>query len=275
MFTPCGSPKVPAPKLSLRKTEAIIERCLLLYVTFSIDSDDDCAGFGTHGRNVRPTGASGHETSGLPFSSMEFDSTALKYHNACSLHFTKHGVKPPQVQASSLSSSLPNMPFAARSDKEQCAEALPCPSRSPPSIPPSGLEQTRSQGPIRNQDNERANRQSVFQPLEDYIIGCFRNSHNLNGSFAFPRAAAPIRSVSEGTLTATDQESRTVDSRKPDEDVFELDAKTLLLADVAENGSTCRALLDVNTILNQLSSLVARALSSGYETASAYASSVR
>ncbi|KAL8971973.1 MAG: hypothetical protein Q9183_000796 [Haloplaca sp. 2 TL-2023] len=90
---------------------------------------------------------------------------------------------------------------------------------------------------IGAKDNGRANRQSVFQPLEDYIIGCFRNGHNLNGSFAFPKAAAPIRSVSEGTLNAPDQENRTLDSRKPDGDAFELDAKTLLLADVAENGT--------------------------------------
>ncbi|KAL8945238.1 MAG: hypothetical protein Q9211_000248 [Gyalolechia sp. 1 TL-2023] len=92
------------------------------------------------------------------------------------------------------------------------------------------------QSPQRAQNEENNVSHTVFRLVEDYIVECFCTCDTLNKSFLSPRPAAPKRSVSEGTETGMFQPSK---SREDHEDFFdlELDAKTLLLGDVAENGA--------------------------------------
>ena len=77
---------------------------------------------------------------------------------------------------------------------------------------------------------------SYFRPLEDHINASFRNAECLNASFVTGRLSHAERARSEGFVS-------TVRKAQPDslppsasEAFSELDQKTLLLADVAENG---------------------------------------
>ncbi|KAL8710334.1 MAG: hypothetical protein Q9220_005104 [cf. Caloplaca sp. 1 TL-2023] len=78
---------------------------------------------------------------------------------------------------------------------------------------------------------------SVFRPLENYIIHCFRSCENLNNAFRVARPTPPKRCFSDGTAPAISRECGTLGLRNEEEKIFEPDAKTLLLGDVAENGA--------------------------------------
>ncbi|KAL8926063.1 MAG: hypothetical protein Q9172_001942 [Xanthocarpia lactea] len=101
-----------------------------------------------------------------------------------------------------------------------------------------GIPELRSaKGPKMEQKHDNASGNSVFRPMEDYIIRHFGSCVSLNESFCFLKPPVPLRSVSEGTMTASHQIHLPLELDKPGDDIFELDGKTLLLGDVAENGA--------------------------------------
>lgn len=111
----------------------------------------------------------------------------------------------------------------------------PSPSREPPPPPPqspSGKISGNTAGDTQHylQDPSR----SIFRPLENYIIACFTSVECLNKSFLTYRSPHLHRAASEGRAIEPSNSLRldgTVGNPYP-----ELDAKTLLLGDFAENG---------------------------------------
>jgi E3 ubiquitin-protein ligase HECTD2 len=78
---------------------------------------------------------------------------------------------------------------------------------------------------------------TVFKPLEDYILTCFGSFECINNSFTTLRLNIGPRAASEGTKRDTPARSSDRQARTEDTQLSELDAKTLLLGDFAENGS--------------------------------------
>ncbi|KAI9697257.1 MAG: putative E3 ubiquitin-protein ligase [Candelina mexicana] len=100
---------------------------------------------------------------------------------------------------------------------------------------PDPAMQDRPRPPTRQHTNH------IFKPLENYLVASFSCSECLNSSFTPRRPGAPPRAASEGTTQAFHIKSR---SQNEDCDPMNnmaslpnLDAKTLLLGDFAENGS--------------------------------------
>ncbi|KAL8818194.1 MAG: hypothetical protein Q9223_003119 [Gallowayella weberi] len=114
-------------------------------------------------------------------------------------------------------------------------EALDYPARSPP-VSCSSTKQSADTRPRIEQSTSKFDSHSVFRPLEDYIISSLRTCDCLNDSFTFSKPAAPVRSISEGAMNSLPQGPPFSEMQNGD-DIFELDAKTLLLGDVAENGA--------------------------------------
>lgn len=142
----------------------------------------------------------------------------------------------PHSHASLLSSSLPLL----QADSSVRLELNTLPSLPDSNSPlPSGIKQLNGQGYQYDGDHENSVNNSIFRMAEEYIVRCFRTCDTLNESFLTCRPPAPQRSVSEGTMTALYRSPHTSDARLNHEDIFELDAKTLLLGDVAENGGSC------------------------------------
>ena len=105
------------------------------------------------------------------------------------------------------------------------------PNRRPPPLP-TAAPLVKSGGPKLFQDPPHL----IFRPLERYIITCFTSIDCLNRSFLISKPAAISRAASEGRacpvgLKALSDESTDINNPLP-----ELDAKTLLLGDFAENG---------------------------------------
>jgi E3 ubiquitin-protein ligase HECTD2 len=84
---------------------------------------------------------------------------------------------------------------------------------------------------------KRANTtKNLFKPLEDYIITSFGSFECINSSFSTARPHIVPRAASEGTKQS--MASPPSERYAPNEtQMSEMDAKTLLLGDVAENGS--------------------------------------
>ncbi|KAL8738655.1 MAG: hypothetical protein Q9181_000601 [Wetmoreana brouardii] len=142
----------------------------------------------------------------------------------------------PHTRSPKLSTSLPNLTLRAGSVSTPFTQKLPSPPSSRQPSPQSGSTQHCSQKPEAALDSEKVISHTVFQRVEEYITGCFQHCDCLNESFSYPKPAAPTRSVSEGAANALQQAHQKSDRPGRGEDIFELDAKTLLLGDVAENG---------------------------------------
>ncbi|OAX82830.1 hypothetical protein ACJ72_02822 [Emergomyces africanus] len=77
---------------------------------------------------------------------------------------------------------------------------------------------------------------SIFRPLENYLMASFNGCDILNSSFSTVRTHRP-RMGSEGNQPSTNLSPDTASNPFTSPPIFQLDAKTILLSDIAENGS--------------------------------------
>lgn len=107
---------------------------------------------------------------------------------------------------------------------------------SSPKLTPDELDQRRHQDRIK----------SIFRPLEDYIVANFGDFHCLNSSFSTLRPAATGRTRSESNIVTPPPEPTEDFHPSPMEGLSGLDAKTLLIGDIGENGSWWTGKVDRN-----------------------------
>ena len=95
------------------------------------------------------------------------------------------------------------------------------------------LSRSSNKGDVQIKQDSR---KYIFLNLETYIISCFAGVECLNASFMTYRPSQPLRTASEGAVTRQAANPKS-DDLCEDNIVFpDLDAKTLLLGDFAENG---------------------------------------
>ena len=138
-------------------------------------------------------------------------------------------------------SSLPRNPGYGNSNPGQIAPNMPSPSRAAPPPPSSALQappfRITSAASETPQQREIEFSQPIFRLTESYIATCFSSVECLNVSFLTFRSHHLLRAASEGTVLEKCKSPR-AESRSVQETRFpELDAKTLLLGDFAENGT--------------------------------------
>ena len=76
----------------------------------------------------------------------------------------------------------------------------------------------------------------IFHSLEEYILDCFKTCDKMNASFAPSRPMPLPRAFSEGAPTQSNVSINTSDQIQDDSSFVDLDAKTLLVGNFAENG---------------------------------------
>lgn len=129
-----------------------------------------------------------------------------------------------------------------------CAANIPCTpvtrsghstSASPSHPPPSPPLRIGTQSPLFppgvSDDLQISYAKYIFLPLEKYLVVSLRTCACLNSSFGVVRPSLPVRSASEGT-TLKQTTLATIPPTDPITHLSEVDAKTLLLGDFAENG---------------------------------------
>lgn len=158
-----------------------------------------------------------------------------------------HPVNRRRVDSSERQSSQSHTPFLSSSlpvveagfDISLQDDVLSSLSRSPPSASLPDLRQQTIRRHQQGQDTERGMCDSIFRPVEDYIVKSYRTCDTLNNSFLSSRPSAPQRAVSEGTMSTPYECIPSSNIPTFQGAIFEVDAKTLLLGDVAENGGLC------------------------------------
>lgn len=117
------------------------------------------------------------------------------------------------------------------------AYTVPSPSRAPPP-PPAQISSPQIEDGVRgdSQPQQQDSSRSIFRPLENYIIACFTSIECLNTSFPSPQNSQLRRAASESTAIGSCPSPKAENCVALDSPFPELDAKTLLLGDFAENG---------------------------------------
>ncbi|EME83066.1 uncharacterized protein MYCFIDRAFT_104646, partial [Pseudocercospora fijiensis CIRAD86] len=103
-------------------------------------------------------------------------------------------------------------------------------------IPPPSV----SRKPRRRYDRVK----TIFRPLEDYMSANYGNFQCLNSSFSTVRPAMKVRARSAGDIATPPPEPAADVKPSPVDGLSELDAKTLLLGDIVENGTWWTGKLD-------------------------------
>lgn len=232
-----------APHICLAKTKSIIDECISLYLKarlLNLNSESRAS--------VRIFSKE------IPFElitplnteSHEFQTTTSTHESLASFsqkRFDKpiQNLTSPAISAGGVSSSPISSKYPDHHDQQPpTIYPQPSPSRAPPPPPPPMCDSHvlyeypfNSMEATENTRHERLG--SIFEPLENYIIACFTNCDCLNASFLVPRPPLE-RAASEGNAIATHSKSKP--NVWPDDAIPlpELDAKTLLLGDFAENG---------------------------------------
>jgi len=138
------------------------------------------------------------------------------------------------------SSPIRSLPSQTRSDiinveVKTVAYSIPSPSRAPPAPPPHPPPvdvKRNASSPIQQsiQDSSR----SIFRPLENYLIACFTRVECLNRAFLAHKSPQFHRAASDSNAIEACKHSRF--DQAAENSCPEMDAKTLLLGDFAENG---------------------------------------
>lgn len=234
-----------APYVSLFKTKEIIEDCITIYLkahlgNSSRDTKDDNYKHSTGTPHVANGVVSNkHKVSGAP------NDHADNISSAATQHQTKNVSKSLQSQILPARPAMNPNPYLADvqspiSQDRQIKPPRPIqrpPSRAPPPPPTITLHEVSS-NPLENVDKSatRDLSTSIFRPLENYIIACFANCNVLNTSFPITNPSPLLRAASEGIPNQTSQTSNRGKWNDDETPFSEMDAKTLLLGDFAENG---------------------------------------
>lgn len=160
-----------------------------------------------------------------------------------------HGPGPP--------TSIPRKPVPEQPTRKPPPPPVDTTKRTPSqrlgtngSLMPSGLKSPKPPPSPRPKTGELESRRrydrvkTIFRPLEDYIVASFGDYRCLNSAFSTVRPA-PARTRSESNIATPPQEAPGEPSLSP-AGLSQLDAKTLLLGDIGENGTWWTGKLDRN-----------------------------
>ena len=113
----------------------------------------------------------------------------------------------------------------------------PSPARPPPIPLVAHCDQpTNPASPeVRRSRSDSAT--AIFGAVENYIVSCFDGIDRLNASFLIAKPPAPTRAKSETSMVPVIQSSGKGENDGLDLALSPLDAKTLLLGNIAENGT--------------------------------------
>ncbi|KIW74214.1 hypothetical protein Z517_12154 [Fonsecaea pedrosoi CBS 271.37] len=221
--------------VSLERTRSLLDRCLRHYLESRIEYD----GISSPTHPIPIDNHSPAEDSFLldgtpPEGVLEGQPTDEQDSPPPSPH---PGMKPPSYEEANLSPRHAN-----RHPGPSFVQGYPAdPFNSLPSVHnrPQSSRGRQPLEPVQHSITTSGPRSDVFRLVENYIAGCFVGCTTLNQSFLTPRPPQEPKPRSGSGTHQRRQLSEPASAPVLEPDVFlsELDAKTLLLGDVAENGS--------------------------------------
>ena len=243
-----------ATPLSVEKTKQLLDQCITEYLLDRLkhDEGDDSGTLSQspleerslEGRNI-PTGLYA-EKMGVrqsPSNVSPIHYSGLQDSNADGKASSNHKVPKDFRGQHSIpySSSSPGSFLGAHMEQEK-RQTYSLGSSSPAGVHQDNFLTMQGSTDIVEIVQEQQNRtnagKNIFKPLEEYIITSFGSFESINNSFSTLRPNMASRTASENgnrkrNMIALARERHT----GTDETISEMDAKTLLLGDFAENGS--------------------------------------
>jgi E3 ubiquitin-protein ligase HECTD2 len=224
--------------LSVERTRTLLDRCLRQYLESRVEVDT--LPTPAHAIPIDNSNSSVEESfllDGTPPESVLFGQ--LTEDPDSPLNRPPHHDPRSPSEDSGLSTHRPRRNGAPPLVQNPSSEHL----RSPVSTQPRH-HSSRGQRPPESAPSSSSNstaKSNIFNLVEDYVNGCFIGCATLNHSFLIPRPPPETSSKPRSTSATRSrrQLSEPLSSPNFDNEVFlsDLDAKTLLLGDVAENGS--------------------------------------
>lgn len=156
----------------------------------------------------------------------------------------------PAVSSSSPATPMPTGPRKNLARVPSAPSVPPIPIRRPPPPPPDQPSSTsmratpptvqagNTYNPELSESQQRYERvKLIFKPLEDYLRTSYGDLECLNSSFSTLRPQKTRRTHSDSAITTPPPELIDGNWPNPQESLSQLDGKTLLLGDIAENGN--------------------------------------
>ncbi|TQS38455.1 hypothetical protein Golomagni_01037 [Golovinomyces magnicellulatus] len=232
-----------APSLSLEKTKYIVNKCITAYLLNRLK----------HTTDYGPSQSQIHDATGKRLDTEEKSLNDLCNTNDSIIPFSMSDSmytlqNNEQEHEQENQNSCNKSPLNSRHDSSsQLSSSTPinfCPNQSCYSKEEidSNISFFNSKNSAEN--SSRIARQgtmydakSIFKPLEDYIIGAFGSFECINSSFCTVRPNFVPRAMSEGSKSVSNSPHPREIGNITETQISDLDAKTLLLGDFAENGS--------------------------------------
>ena len=201
------------PIVSLDKTRALINECLDQFLEYQLRAS------GSNDVNGGKDAIDDNQTLGLAEAHQQQSTTPVVEQRS--------GVVPRGSNVDRAPSRQLRIDHELKIDEHRIRPSLSFKKRS---LPLSG---TSDKGNVQAMQDSR---KYIFLNLETYIISCFNGVDCLNTSFMTYRPSQPLRAASEGTGTRQAANPKSEDLCEENGVFPDLDAKTLLLGDFAENG---------------------------------------
>lgn len=265
------------PPLSVERSKAIIDRCLLTYLEARCRREQASRRKPVGPPNATPVATEtltnkeeptppnakvptttsttpSDPPSGLPSATIK-EAADFEWFPA-SMAYSK-----PDSPVKPTSTPVAPMPTSPRKEVTRLPSIPPVPIRRPPPPPEipsaSSMRATPPLAPIGQAGNSlnaelSASQQRyervklIFKPLEDYLRTSYGDYECLNSSFNTLRSAIPRRTHSDSVITTPPPEPVEGAWPSPKESLSQLDGKTLLLGDFAENGNWWTGRIDRN-----------------------------
>ncbi|KAJ5654558.1 hypothetical protein N7490_001561 [Penicillium lividum] len=218
----------PDAPLSVNHTRRIIDGCLNTYFQTLLDGprsgvalDDNRAG------SVRPTNGQPYtmapETGPVSGQLSAPQNPRSRSTSTSTEREGSYGVENSLLKPHVVPLQGKGMPIRNRANSD-LQNGLKADQRPPPTTQPKDFE-----------EKDRENQPVVFKRLESYIVAAFKGCDALNASF--PVYQPSMRSASSGNPPRVKFDHKSIPDPATNAPVFEPDAKTLLLGDVAENST--------------------------------------
>ncbi|CAG8971230.1 hypothetical protein HYALB_00001394 [Hymenoscyphus albidus] len=268
-----GSAQPRVPLLSLEKTKRLIDQCITSFLLDQLKHGDGHTASphpsppvsprwppSGSGNIEEPLDGTHRDSPTNPTSTMRSPPIQLSYRPV-----DQHGhsplSKPPPgyigrpADPGPYSSSSPGMLYGPMSDEPEQTQNPHRPNETLREPANSGFHRPNGKERVDDVPRNQNNNRNPFKPLEDYIISSFGSLECINASFSVGRPPVGPRAASEGLTprrwmpipgkhvekqaehTERHIEKQIERQLEADGLLSELDAKTLLLGDFAENGS--------------------------------------
>ena len=228
----------------METTKSLIDQSLVLYLQFCLDRetfDDRQLSQATSGEkhpspaipdfqnNIAQSDRIAFKTVNLASENLESRREGPGREKPSQRDFKSGNLTSPQPAGQAVKGSPTNV-------EGRSSTVIRPPTRQPPPPPSRSSEKPATPTSETPEQLQSLPTKTIFRRLENYLVACMSDCECINASFSVLRPSPPTRAASEGMQTMGQRPVKSESWIEHESPLSEVDAKTLLLGDFAENG---------------------------------------